>query len=94
LIAPLSFPCGPNDRHPDVHVHPEGSIQQFANDPAGHARLIAWITPERSITACFVVEQLALRSITAPFDGYVGHMLPDRNFCVQGVFSLTPGLGK
>ena len=32
-------------------------------------------TPEPSIAACFVTEQLALRRITAPFDGYVEHML-------------------
>jgi transposase len=31
--------------HLDVHIHPEGCIQQFANDPKGHTRLIAWIAP-------------------------------------------------
>jgi hypothetical protein len=41
------------------------------------------MTPEHSIVACFVTEQLALRRITATFDGYVEHML--------GVFGLrTP----
>jgi transposase len=33
--------------HLDVHTHPEGCVQQFTNDSAGHARLIAWITPRR-----------------------------------------------
>jgi transposase len=33
--------------HLDVHVHPEGSLRRFANDRAGHAQLIAWITPKR-----------------------------------------------
>src|ERR1700709_1650327 len=33
------------------------------------------VTPDRSIAACFVEEQLALRQITATFDGYVEHML-------------------
>jgi hypothetical protein len=32
------------------------------------------VTPERSIAACFAEEQLVLRRITAPFDGYVEHM--------------------
>jgi transposase len=31
----------------DVHVHPEGSFRRFANDRAGHAQLIAWITPKQ-----------------------------------------------
>ena len=35
--------------HLDVYVHPEGASQQFTNDPAGHARLIAWITPRKPI---------------------------------------------
>jgi transposase len=28
--------------HLDVHVHPEGFVQQFTNDRKGHTRLIAW----------------------------------------------------
>lgn len=32
------------------------------------------MTPEQSIATCFIAEQLALRRITAPFDGYVEHM--------------------
>ena len=29
---------------PDVHLHPHGLAQRFANDRKGHARLIAWIS--------------------------------------------------
>ena len=39
--------------HLDVHVHPEGAIQQFANDQAGHARLIAWIAPKQPARIVF-----------------------------------------
>ena len=39
--------------HLDVHVHPEGSIQQFTNDRAGHAGLIAWITPRQPARIIF-----------------------------------------
>ena len=39
-------------------------------------------TPEPSIAACFVTEQLALRRITAPFDGYVEHMLRASSTCL------------
>jgi hypothetical protein len=40
------------------------------------------VTPEQSVAACFVVEQLALRRITAPFDGYVEHMLRVSSTCL------------
>jgi transposase len=40
------------------------------------------ITPERSIAACFIEEQLALRRITAPFDGDVEHMLRVSSTCL------------
>jgi transposase len=40
------------------------------------------VTPERSIAACFRQEQLALRPITAPFDGYVEHMLRVSSTCL------------
>jgi transposase len=33
------------------------------------------VSPEQSIATCFIAEQLALRRITATFDGYVEHML-------------------
>ena len=39
--------------HLDVHAHPEGSVQQFANDCAGHAKLIAWITPKQPTRIVF-----------------------------------------
>jgi hypothetical protein len=39
-------------------------------------------TPEQSIAACFITEQLALRPITAPFDGYVEHMLRVSSTCL------------
>ena len=39
-------------------------------------------TPEHSVAACFVTEQLALRRITAPFDGYVEHMLRASSTCL------------
>ncbi len=39
--------------HLDVHVFPGGVIQQFANDPAGHAGLIAWITPRQPTRIVF-----------------------------------------
>jgi transposase len=31
----------------EVYVHPEGSRRQFTNDRAGHAALIAWISPRQ-----------------------------------------------
>jgi hypothetical protein len=40
------------------------------------------MTPERSIAACFIQEQLALRPITALFDGYVEHMLRVSSTCL------------
>jgi len=40
------------------------------------------VTPERSIAACFIQEQLALPPITAPFDGYVEHMLRVSSTCL------------
>jgi transposase len=40
------------------------------------------VTPERSIAACFIEEQLALRRITATFDGYVEHMLRVSSTCL------------
>jgi transposase len=40
------------------------------------------VTPEQSIAACFITEQLALRRITAPFDGYVEHMLRVSSTCL------------
>jgi len=40
------------------------------------------VTPDRSIAACFVEEQLALRQITATFDGYVEHMLRVSSTCL------------
>ncbi len=39
-------------------------------------------TPDRSIATCFVEEQLALRQITATFDGYVEHMLRVSSTCL------------
>ncbi len=39
-------------------------------------------TPELSIAACFATEQVALRKITAPFDGYVEHMLRASSTCL------------
>jgi transposase len=39
-------------------------------------------TPELSIAACFATERLALRKITAPFDGYVEHMLRASSTCL------------
>ena len=39
--------------HLDVHVHPEGCIQQFDNNRAGHAKLIAWITPRKPTRIIF-----------------------------------------
>jgi hypothetical protein len=39
-------------------------------------------TPERSIAECFAQEQLALRRITAPFDGYVEHMMRVSSTCL------------
>jgi hypothetical protein len=40
------------------------------------------VTPEQSIAACFIAEQLALRRITAAFDGYVEHMLRVSSTCL------------
>jgi hypothetical protein len=40
------------------------------------------VTPEYSIAACFVTEQPALRRITAPFDGYVEHVLRVSSTCL------------
>ena len=40
------------------------------------------VTPERSIAACFVQEQSSLRHITAPFDGYVEHMVRVSSTCL------------
>ena len=40
------------------------------------------VTPEHSIAACFVTEQPALRRITAPFDGYVEHVLRVSSTCL------------
>jgi transposase len=40
------------------------------------------VTSEQSIAACFVTEQIALRRITAPFDGYVEHMLRASSTCL------------
>jgi transposase len=37
----------------DVHVYPKGDVRQFANDRAGHARLIAWITPQHPTRIIF-----------------------------------------
>jgi transposase len=39
--------------HLDVHLHPDGSIQQFTNDRAGHAGLIAWIIPRHPARIIF-----------------------------------------
>ena len=39
-------------------------------------------TPDRSIAACFVEEQPALRRITASFNGYVEHMLRVSSTCL------------
>jgi transposase len=39
--------------HLDVHVHPEGGLQQFTNNSAGHARLIAWIAPKQPARIIF-----------------------------------------
>ncbi|HEY4975677.1 MAG TPA: IS21 family transposase [Steroidobacteraceae bacterium] len=40
------------------------------------------VTPERSIADCFAEEQPALRPVTAPFDGYVEHMLRVSSTCL------------
>src|ERR1700685_2459577 len=40
------------------------------------------VTPERSIADCFAQEQLSLRPIVAPFDGYVEHMLRVSSTCL------------
>ena len=40
------------------------------------------MTPKLSIAACFAVEQLALRPITATFDGYVEHMVRVSSTCL------------
>jgi hypothetical protein len=40
------------------------------------------VTPDRSIQDCFIQEQLALRPVTAPFDGYVEHMLRVSSTCL------------
>ena len=40
------------------------------------------VTPEQSIATCFITDQLALRRITAPFDGYVEHMLRVSSTCL------------
>ena len=39
------------------------------------------VTPERSIADCLAQERLSLRHITAPFDGYVEHMLRVSSTC-------------
>ena len=39
-------------------------------------------TPEHSIAACFATEQATLRKITAPFDGYVEHMVRASSTCL------------
>jgi transposase len=43
------------------------------------------VTPERTIAACFAEEQPSLRQITAPFDGYVEHMLRVSSTCLVAV---------
>ncbi len=40
------------------------------------------VTPDRSIAACFIQDQLALRPITAVFDGYLEHMLRVSSTCL------------
>jgi transposase len=40
------------------------------------------VTPERSIQDCFIQEQLSLRTIHAPFDGYVEHMVRVSSTCL------------
>ncbi len=40
------------------------------------------VTPEQSIAACFIAEQLDLRPVTAPFDGYVEHMVRVSSTCL------------
>ena len=40
------------------------------------------VTPERSIQDCFTQEQLSLRTIHAPFDGYVEHMARVSSTCL------------
>jgi transposase len=37
----------------DLYVHPTGRVQQFANDPKGHTKLIAWITPSQPTRIIF-----------------------------------------
>jgi transposase len=39
-------------------------------------------TPDRSIADCFAQEQLSLRRIVAPFDGYVEHMVRVSSTCL------------
>ena len=43
------------------------------------------VTPERTIAVCFAEEQPSLRQITAPFDGYVEHMLRVSSTCLVAV---------
>jgi hypothetical protein len=40
------------------------------------------VTPEHSIAPCFATEQIALRKITGPFDGYVEHMVRVSSNCL------------
>ena len=40
------------------------------------------MTPRRFIAACFIKKQLALRRITATFDGYLEHMLRVSSTCL------------
>jgi transposase len=37
----------------DVHLHPAGHIKQFDNDRKGHAKLIAWISPQQPTRVIF-----------------------------------------
>jgi transposase len=39
--------------HLDVHIYPEGCIQQFTNDRVGHAGLIGWVAPKRPTRIIF-----------------------------------------
>jgi transposase len=40
-------------RQLDVHLHPSGITQRFANDPAGRVALLAWMAPHRPMRVVF-----------------------------------------
>ena len=46
-IGPVTIGIDVSKAVLDVHLHPEGLRQRFANDSAGHAALIGWAAPHR-----------------------------------------------